>query len=399
MDSLNINNKVLVCGSDNLTTLGIVRELGSHNILFTLLAIGGSKAISKSRYCSEVVNLPTIDSCIEYLEGNYDNELHKPIIIISSDRLACYFDDHQEELSKKYILPVSNKPGKLSYYTNKFNMFTLANDVGINILKSHRINKSSSLDGIEYPCFIKPCIETPGHYNEFKYKICKNQKELKKTLKIVRPTSEFIVQRLLKKENELVIYGCRMRDGNIVISGVMYQDRFAESGFASHGFVTSTIPSYIDIEKLKRFVEEVDFYGPFDFEFGIENNNAYYFETNFRCVGPTGFFNQSGASVVAAYVYSSAGLDYSQIPIYVSQDNLCIDDMYDIENVIVRKISYKDWKKSNSVVTLRRYLDAQDMGPYYAEKKRRVRTIIRDIILKRLRLYIVYWTEKLRFRK
>ena len=399
MDSLNINNKVLVCGSDNLTTLGIVRELGSHNIPFTLLAIGGSKVISKSRYCVEVINLPNIDSCIEYLEGNYENESYKPILIISSDRLACHFDDHQDNLSKKYILPVSNTPGKLTYYTNKFNMFSLANNLGINILASYRINKFSSLDEIDYPCFIKPCIETPGHYNEFKYKICKDQQELEKTLKMVRPTSEFIVQRLLRKENELVVYGCRMRDGNVVISGVMYQDRFAESGFASHGLVTSEIPPYIDIKKLKRFVEEVDFYGPFDFEFGIENNHAYYFETNFRCVGPTGFFNQAGASIVAAYVYSSAGLDYLKIPLYVSQNQLCIDDMYDIENVIVRKLSYKEWKKSNSAATLRRYYDTQDMGPYYAEKKRRVRTIIRDIILKRLRLYIVYWTEKLRCSK
>ena len=70
MDSLNINNKVLVCGSDNLTTLGIIRELGSYNIKFTLLAIGGSSVMSKSRYCGEVINLPNIESCIEYLEGN-----------------------------------------------------------------------------------------------------------------------------------------------------------------------------------------------------------------------------------------------------------------------------------------------------------------------------------------
>lgn len=397
MDSLNINNKVLVCGSDNLTTLGIIRELGSYNIKFTLLAIGGSSVMSKSRYCGEVINLPNIESCIAYLEGNYENELYKPIIIISSDRLASYFDEHQEELSKKYILPVSNKPGKLSYYTNKFNMFTLADSMGINILRSHKINKSSPLEDIEYPCFIKPCIETPGHYNEFKYKICKNKDELKKTLKMVRPTSEFIVQRLLKKESELVVYGCRMRDGKVVISGVMYQDRFAESGFASHGTVTSSIPDYIDVGKLVSFVKEVDFYGPFDFEFGIENNTAYYFETNFRCVGPTGFFNKSGASVVAAYVYSSAGLDYTQIPLYVSKDNVCIDDMYDIENVIVRRLSYKEWKQSMSSVTLRRYFDHQDMGPYYAEKKRRFRIILKDILLKRLRLYVVYLKEKVTF--
>ena len=394
-----IKNKVLVCGSDNLTSLGIIRELGSHNIPFTFLALGKCQVVTKSIYCKDIIQLKNLDDCLRYLKENYNRETYKPILIFSSDRLAHTLDNKQDEFSKKYILPCTSIPGNLKYYINKFNMQTLAREIGITCLDSKLLTKTSSIDDIEYPCFIKPCFETPGHYNEFKYKICNNEKELRKVLKMVRAESKFVVQRLLKKDNELVVYGCRMRDGKTIISGVMYQDRFSESGFASHGYITNEIPSNIDIDKIKAFIETVDYYGPFDFEFGIENENAYFIETNFRCVGPTGFFDKSGASVVAAYVYSCAGLDYTEISTCVKTSNWCIDDMYDIENVITRRISYKQWKHDIKTANLLRYYDQYDSSSYIAEKQRRFIQILRNILLKRFRLYIVHFGEKLGLKK
>lgn len=394
-----VSSKVLVCGGDNLTSLGIIRELGEYNIPFIFIALGKCKVVTSSKYCNEIIELRNTDECLRYLFDNFNDEQYKPILVISSDRLAYMFDKHQDVLSKKFILPCTNRPGSLEYYTNKYNMQELANSIGINCLRSRRITKSSSLENIEYPCFLKPCIENPGHYNEFKYKICQTPSELKAVLKMVRPESEFVVQRLLKKENELVVYGCRMRDGETIISGVMYQDRFAESGFASHGLVTKEVPDYIDLQKISEFIETVGLYGPFDFEFGIENGKPYYLETNFRCVGPVGFFNKSGASVVAAYVYSCAGLDYSKISCSVQEEHWCIDDMYDIENVLVGNISAKDWRESKKQATLNRYFDNEDLKPFYAEKKRRWKIIIKDIIIKKLRLYIVHFGDKLGLRK
>lgn len=399
MNIMSLNNKVLVCGGDNLTSLGIIRELGEHHISFIFVALGRCKVVTSSKYCKEVVELRNTDECLKYLFEHFNDEQYKPILIISSDRLAYMFDKHQDELSRKYILPCTSHPGTLEYYTNKYNMQELANQIGINCLNSKRISKYSSIEGVEYPCFIKPCIEKPGHYNEFKYKICKSEKELRNVLKMVRPESEFVVQRFLKKDTELVVYGCRMRDGKTIFSGVMYQDRFAESGFASHGFVTDEIPNYIDINKLKKFIETIGLYGPFDFEFGIENGIPYYLETNFRCVGPIGFFTKSGASVVASYIYSCAGFDYNLISSIVQKKNWCIDDMYDIENVLVGKLSYMKWKKSKKEATLYRYYDEEDMNPFFAERKRKWKNIIKDIIVKRFRLYIVHFGEKIGLRK
>ena len=394
-----IRNKVLLCGIDNLTSLGQIRELGENGIPFSFLAIGKCSVVIKSKYCKDIIFLKDLNACIQYLMKNYDDEEYKPILIISSDRLACEFDILQDELSKKYILPCTSKPGSLPYYIDKFNMVELAKSVGIPCLETKKIDKFSCVEDVSYPCFIKPCIETPGYYNEFKYKICTNHKDLINTLKMVRVESKFVLQRLLRKENELVVYGCRMRDGEVIFSGVMFQDRFAESGFASHGYITRVIPHYIDVDKLKKFIEVVDYYGPFDFEFGIENGKAYYLETNFRCVGPTCFFHKSGANIVAAYVYSCAKLDYSNISCYVKQDNWCIDELYDIENVLMRRISYKEWKTSKDNATLYRFYDVNDMAPYMAESQRRFIQIVKDIVLKKYRMYIVRILEKFGLKK
>ena len=396
---MDIRNKVLVCGSDNLTSLGIVRELGEKNIPFTFLSIGKCKVVASSKYCKDIVVHSGFNACVEYLKQNYKDEAYKPILIISSDRLAYMFDNDQNGAFSHYILPCSSIPGTLMRYTDKYNMQVLARKCGINCLESKRINKNSSLDTIPYPCFLKPCIERSGHYNEFKYKICKDHSELVKTLKMVRPESEFVAQRYLQKENELVVYGCRMRDGNTIFAGVMYQDRFAESGFASHGYVSKDIPDYIDLERLRAYIEEIDFYGPFDFEFAIENGVPYFLETNFRCVGPTCFFNDAGASVIAAYVCSCASLDYNEISYSVLHDAWCIDDLYDVENVLTRKIPLDLWKKSRREATLLRFYNENDLGPYYAESQRRLLRVFRDIFVKKFRLYIVCWGEKLGLRK
>lgn len=396
---MEISNKVLVCGTDNLTTLGIVRELGSQKIPFTFISIGKSQVVASSVYCKEVITVNNFDACVQHLKSAYCNESHKPILIVSSDRLAYMFDSYQDSDFSMHILPCTKNPGTLLFYTNKYNMQLLAQEVGINCLESIKINRNSELDAITYPCFLKPCIERKGHYNEFKYKICKNKNELEKTLKMVRPESEFVAQRFLHKESELVVYGCRMRDGKTIISGVMYQDRFAESGFASHGFVTKEIPTSIDIAKITLFLEKIDYYGPFDFEFAIENGVPYYMETNFRCVGPTCFFNKAGANVLTAYVYSCAGLPYDSVSYTVKHDAWCIDDMYDIENVLTWKISYKAWKQSKADASIMRFYDEYDIQPYKAEQKRRFIQICKDIIVKRFRVYIVYWGDKLGLRK
>lgn len=217
----------------------------------------------------------SIQDGIEYLVNTYLDAEYKPIVIISSDEIVSYVDIHREELKDCCILPITSTKGNLIKYIDKNTMTALAEKIGIQCPKSRYVKWNSSIEDVTYPCLIKPSHQTAGHYNEFKFKVCKNKKQLMKTLKLVRHESEFILQQYIPKELDVLVYGARMRDGETVIAGAMIRDRWADSGSSSHGFLTSEVPSCIDVNKIRNFVDEIDYYGPFSCEYGMIKDEAY----------------------------------------------------------------------------------------------------------------------------
>ena len=278
-------------------------------------------------------------------------------------------------------------------------MTTLAEEIGILCPKSRAIRKGADISDIQFPCLIKPSHQKPGHYNEFKFKICKSAKVLKKTLRYVRPDSEFILQQYIPKELDLLVYGGRMWDNNTIFAGAFIRDRWADSGSSSHGYFTENIPQCADTTKILEFLERIDYHGLFSVEYGLLENKAYFFEINLRNDGTSHYFYQAGANIPLAYVYSSAGLDYSDIPTKVSGEQWFIDELFDVENVILGKIKKTVWKKDMSEATIFKYYDKDDTVPYEIAKKGKTKQIVQDIILKRFRLYIVFVLDKIGLRK
>ena len=394
-----VENKVIVWSIDDFNTLGLMRELGSADLDMLFLIKGSAGFAARSKYCKKYVETPTIEDGYNYLLSNFKSEIVKPIIIIASDEIITFADQNKAELQKNFIVPGTKEQGNLEKYIDKNTMTALAEDIGILCPKSRAIKKGSDISGIEYPCLIKPSHQKAGYYNEFKFKICKNQRALKRTLRYVRADSEFIVQQYIPKERDLLVYGGRMWDGNTVFAGAFVRDRWADSGSSSHGFFSEIMPSCADTSKIREFLERIDYYGLFSVEYGLLNEKAYFFEINLRNDGTSHYFYQAGANIPLAYVYSSAGLDYSQIPTKVEGEKWFIDEVFDIENVILRRIKRKTWKKDLREATVFKYYDKDDTVPYEMVKKGKTKQIVRDIILKRFRLYIVFVLDKMGLRK
>lgn len=394
-----VKNKVIVWSIDDFNTLGLMRELGQYNLDMTFLIKGKAGFASKSAYCKDYVETNSIKDGILYLKGLSKHCLEKPIVIISSDEIVSYVDINRELLDDCCILPVTSSIGNLKKHIDKNTMTALAQELGILCPKSRYVKWDSNIDDIEYPCLIKPSHQTEGHYNEFKFKICNTEKELKKTLKMVRHESEFILQQYIPKEIDLLIYGARMRDKKTVIAGAMLRDRWADSGSSSHGYLTSDIPEGVDVDKIQKFVEKIDYYGPFSCEYGMVGNKAYFFEINLRNDGTSHYFFQAGANIPLAYVYSCAGKDYSTINTSVKQKQFFIDEVFDIENVIKHKISLKKWKADFNQATIYKYYDKYDQEPWKIVKKTSIKQIVQDIVLKKYRLYIVAILDKIGFKK
>lgn len=394
-----LKNKVIIWGSDDFNTLGLLREFGDTGVDVFFLIKGARAYASRSKYCIHYHQVKSNDDGKKFLLENFSNEAYKPIIITSGDGVAVYIDRNKEELEEFFIVSGTAEQGLLEKYTDKNAMTQLAAEIGILCPQSCFCKWNTDISNVTYPCLIKPAHQKPGHYNEFKFRICENKSELKRALKVVRHDSEFILQNYIQKEKDVLVYGARMWDGTVTFAGAMIRDRFADSGSSSHGLMTGTIPKCVDKSKICEFLNRIDYHGLFSFEYGLIGDRAYFFEVNLRNDGTSHYFFQTGANIPLAYAYSCARLDYSQIPTTVLKEQWFIDEIFDFENVIKGKISYRQWKIEKEQASVFKYYTNDDKAPWRWVKKRCLRLTVQDLLLKRFRLYIVFALDKLGLRK
>lgn len=394
-----MNNKIIIWGTDDFNTLGLLREYGEPGIDIFFLIKGKSSYASKSKYCKNFHNVKTNEEALSYLLKNFSKESNKPIIVTSGDGIAVFIDQHKLELEQYFYIPGTRIQGFQEKYTDKNTMTELAQEIGILCPDSRYCKWNSSLEGVEYPCLIKPAHQKPGHYNEFKFKICKNESELRNILSMVRHDSEFILQQYVLKEKDLLVYGARMWDNKTILAGAMIRDRWADSGSSSHGLITDSIPSCVDTKKIATFLDKIDYHGLFSFEYGLVKDKAYFFEVNLRNDGTSHYFYQAGANIPLAYAYSCSGKDYSVIPTVVKHKGCFMDELFDVENVIKGVVSIKQWKEERRETTIYKYYNSQDEAPWRYVKKSRWKQIFQDFVLKKYRIYIIYVFDKLGLKK
>lgn len=230
------------------------------NYDITFLVFQGVKnCASLSKYCTKLVETPSLEDGLRYLVENFQDEHNKAVIINSNDLIAEFLDLHREKLCKWFVVPGTSTPGQLRKIDNKAAMTEMAQDLGFDIPVSIECRWDSNIDEVEYPCLLKPTQQTLGRYNEFKFKICKNKRELKHTLRFVRKESSFILQQYIPKESVALVSGCRTLDGKTHLAGVLEKDRFCDNGDGSHGVLLAEYPDYIKPELIDKFISKVDF--------------------------------------------------------------------------------------------------------------------------------------------
>ena len=384
-----VKNKVIVFGRDNYNTLGLARQLGNENLDLLFLMPGEiHHCATKSKYCKNVVHVKDHAEAIDYLLNNYIDERFKPILIAGADLEAEALDQHREELINHYIVPGTMEQGLLTKVDDKNVMVKIAEECGFSVPKSVMITAESILpDSISFPCLIKPAKYPANRKKEFKMIKCDNEEQLKDTLRHVRKDSVFILQEYIPKDVEIFINGCKTWDNQITIAGTCYRDRFFND--ISHGQIRKGISELIDMNSVRLMLEQIDFYGLFSFEFGQYNGKAYFFETNLRNDGASYSFYKAGANLPLVWVYSSAGLNYSQVPSSIKNELWYMDELYDCLNIRKGIVSKKQWKLDWDNAQVFRYYDKDDLGPWRYVHNRRHLLRTKKIILDKYRPQIV----------
>lgn len=389
-----MNNLVIIWGVDDFNTLGLMRELGQNDLDLIFLIKGKRGMAARSRYCQKYVETRNAEDGFHFLMRFKTSEYTaKPIIVTNSDEISVLLDRFKTELETKFILPGTRQQGLLENYTDKYAMSCLASELGITTPWSKCVRMDSDISDVPYPCIIKPCHLTPGYYNEFKFRICQDAASLRKTLRLVRKESVFVVQQYIPKEHDLLLYGARMQDGHTVLAGCMVRDRMADSGSFSHGLITNDLPSQfgeLEKEKMVSFLERINYCGLFSFEYGLTPDKAFFFEVNLRNDGCSHYFFQAGANIPLAWVMNCVGKEYTNVSTRVTRDGWFVDEVFDIENVLHGRISIRQWMHDKKVATIFKYYDKDDMNPFWYVKRGMLRQLVQDLILAKYRLYIVY---------
>lgn len=107
-------------------------------------------------------------------------------------------------------------------------------------------------------------------------KICNNHKELENALDNLKGrVVQVEVQDYIEKEYEIVLMGCVLRSGGIVIPGTIYKTReWPIQGVTSATIMKSGIDG-VDFNTIKNFIEQTGYYGIFSIEYAVKKGKHF----------------------------------------------------------------------------------------------------------------------------
>ena len=143
IDVIIMCNKVIVIGGDHHNTLGVIRSLGEKGLRPDLILVSPicTSFVDASKYIEKSWKVENDDEAIRLLLSKYREMDSKPVVICCSDSSSGIIDENREKLCPFFILPGSEKQGKISEMMNKKRIAELAVEVGLNIPKSTYIKK------------------------------------------------------------------------------------------------------------------------------------------------------------------------------------------------------------------------------------------------------------------
>lgn len=386
--------KIVIWGPDNYNALGLLRQLAPANIDVLFLINGGiQKCATKSKFCHSYVLTPSYESGLNYLIENFTaNKSEQSILIPIGDRAAEIIDRNRSILSERFILMGTDEEGLLEWIDNKNNMVELASKCGFIVPRSIRVDSTTVFDDVPMPCIIKP-TSNEG-IREFKTKIIRSRKELEIFRKYLNPRYEYILQELIPKTHDILVYGCRFPDGKVELAGQFIKDRWSDDGGGSHGFLTHDLPDYLCTGSISTFLEEINYTGLFSVEYGLKDSTAYFYEFNLRNDGTSHLFYQAGANLPLAWVNGLCGLGI-ECSTKITKPGWNINEVYDISNVFHGRISYRQYKQEKKQATIFHYYDADDKAPWKYAKKKAIWDLPLRAFLMKFRPQIIYMKSKL----
>lgn len=361
-----MDNKVIVFGSDHYNTLGVIRSLGESGIKpYVVICCKGKSFVSKSKYIERVYLVENESEGIELIFSTFGEEMFKPIIFCTSDLSAHTVDKTWNKLSLLFYCPNAAAQGRINFLMNKENIRKIAEEVGLKTPKSFIVNKTEIVPyDIIYPCITKPLLSIYSGKDDIH--ICNGRNRL---ISIVRTAKSDIlhVQEFIKKRNELLLMGCVLANGTVVIPGFAKYKRMSEDsygGFFSYLPITPSLNSLISM--VETLILKTQYKGLFSVEFLETNDGEYLFmEMNFRNDAFAYAVTSAGVNLPNLFYKSHCGKEIPEEDYIIKRDILAMNEFLDLhQSLLSRKISLFNWIKDVMSCNCFLFYNKYDISPF-----------------------------------
>lgn len=308
------NINCIVVGPDHYNTLNVLRSIGQEGFEAYLILISPSSKciVTTSKYARFGKRLASYSDILSFLM-NIGQILDTKIpLITTNDKAASAVDSHFKELSTYFYMPnCAYETGNLTTKMDKGLQVLVAEQHGFKIPKSFSLDltKNNIPAELEFPCIVKSLKSINGSKSNIK--ICNNLQDLLEHLYSIREkVGTCQIQEFIPNDKFFLVGGVRLPNNTTIIPGIIEKLKF---GHKNHNLGLSAFGRLSPINemlktKCKAILEDIDYYGPFSFEFvysqQYSNNidDLYFIELNLRTDGLFYFYDKAKISLSTLWI-------------------------------------------------------------------------------------------------
>lgn len=294
--------KAIVIGSKSVNAVGLIRSLGERQFDVTFMS---TYSKIESKYTKGYLKLPDDrKKWLALLQKYGQKSKEKVAMFPTDDDTAFWIDENYEALQQYFIVP--HAKGKMRTLADKSVMNEIAKEAELNVPDFIKLSLDKSERKNQYPIILKPYAGYAGSKGDIS--ICHNDNEYINAIHVLKKQGykEVLLQQLLDdpKQEEIGLMGMALKNGQVVIPGIIHKIRSYPSGKGSTSYARfSSDMSEINEEKIKQFVLTTGYVGIFDIEMIKAYGKYWFIEINYRN-GQYGYTpTAAGYNLPANWVY------------------------------------------------------------------------------------------------
>ena len=300
--------------------LQVARSLGSRGIPVYGIDKLPDPIAAHSRYITRLKAPERDEELKDFMIDFSKNLENKPVLFPMSDYYIRFFLKFRNALSGHYLFPMDN-PGILAKLVSKVETAKLLAQLEIDCPKTIFFNKGisslPSLDGITFPCILKPNYhdywEEDTRATEFlgpgqRIAYIENHAALREAVNVLNPMDDMVLQEFIPgySENHYYYVGYRGKKGIILLSYVGNKIRTFPDCLGCETLLRS-IDNPELVKQGNRILHRLNYYGPagIDFKFDPRDSKYKVIEINARLGINDCYLAEFGADMPNIYYLDS----------------------------------------------------------------------------------------------